>query len=553
LAGAVQVLKVSFAMKFLRKRGGIVLVWFLLSAGVCEGGPVLTTLEESRYTQLTSSAEVSAFLAQLSEQYPFAQKVTIATSALGDPIDALLVASDMSWFRNEDTTDYKMTVMLVGSQHGMEPSGAEALLLVARDLVTGDLRPYLEEMNIILIPNSNPDGRNRNRRVNGNGVNLSTNFIILSEPESRGIMDALHRWEPEVLLDVHESAVLKKKSLGRQGYLTDFEAQFEAANNPNVDSRIRSFSFERLLPEVIELVKTRGLPAQRYIGEITSIHQPITHGGLSLRNLRNMGGMLGSFSFLLENRLDPASGIYPTPRNIRARVSKQDLCIRAFLECCHKHRLKIMSLCRDARMRWRNPRDQEPLYLSFTHASAPNRPYITLPLRRIDTGAIIQHTFRYCGSVEYHSPLALTSAYIITAHQDLIREILDRHHIQCDTLGHDTEDLAEVQHDSNRQGMTANAEGHRSTCPITQPLENRIFHPGDLRISLRQPACRLIPLLLDLQSACTMFNSREYEHLVKNQQAPFVFRIPGSPLKIPAVSIRELSHCAESVRLTCRP
>jgi len=392
-------------MEFLRKRAGIVLVWFVLFAGVCEGGPLLTALEESRYTQLTSSAEVSAFLAQLSQQYPFAQKLTIATSALGYPIDALLVASDISRFKTGDTTDHKMTLMLVGSQHGMEPSGAEALLLVARDLVTGNLRLYLEEMNIILIPNSNPDGRNRNRRVNGNGVNLSTNFIILSEPESRGIIDALHRWKPEVLLDVHESAVLKKKSLGKQGYLTDFEAQFEAANNPNVDSRIRSFSFERLLPEVIELVKTRGLPAQRYIGEITSIHQPITHGGLSLRNLRNMAGILGSFSFLLENRLDPASGIYPTPRNIRARVSKQYLCIRAFLECCHKHRLKIMGLCRDVRMRWENPRDQEPIYLSFTHASAPNRPYITLPLRRIDTGAMIQHTFRYRGSVEYHSPL----------------------------------------------------------------------------------------------------------------------------------------------------
>ncbi len=71
--------------------------------------------------------------------------------------------------------------------------------------------------------------------------------------ETKGILDALHTWKPEVVLDVHESAVLKKKSLGSQGHLTDFEAQFESANNPNVDGQIRAFSFNHLLPALFSL------------------------------------------------------------------------------------------------------------------------------------------------------------------------------------------------------------------------------------------------------------------------------------------------------------
>ena len=263
----------SIKRAYLKKIAFFLLPVMLVAVG---GGPerasLLTTLEESGYTQLTGSPEITAFLSMLSERYVSAEEATIATSALGHPVKALLVSSDRDWLKNGKGDDNKLTVMFVGSQHGKESSGAEALLLVARDVVEGTLTSYLEDFNFVFIPNSNPDGRDLKRRVNGNGVNLSTNFVVLTEPESRGIINALHRWKPEVVLDVHESAVLKKKSLARQGYLTDFEAQFEAANNPNVDRHIHHFSFNRLLPGIIGLVREQGLPARRSIGEITSIH-----------------------------------------------------------------------------------------------------------------------------------------------------------------------------------------------------------------------------------------------------------------------------------------
>jgi len=49
-------------------------------------------------------------------------------------------------------------------------------------------------MNFIVIPNSNPGGRDLKRQTNNNGVNLSPNFVVLTEPECRGLIDALHRW-----------------------------------------------------------------------------------------------------------------------------------------------------------------------------------------------------------------------------------------------------------------------------------------------------------------------------------------------------------------------
>ena len=65
-----------------------------------------------------------------------------------------------------------MTVVLIGAQHGVEPSGAEALLITVRDIVEKKLSSFLDDMNFIIIPVNNPDGRNVHLRVNGNKVTL---------------------------------------------------------------------------------------------------------------------------------------------------------------------------------------------------------------------------------------------------------------------------------------------------------------------------------------------------------------------------------------------
>ena len=49
-------------------------------------------------------------------------------------------------------------------------------------------------------------------------------------------------FKPHVVLDIHESAILKKKSLGAEGWLTDFEAQFQCANHPNVNNALQTFT-----------------------------------------------------------------------------------------------------------------------------------------------------------------------------------------------------------------------------------------------------------------------------------------------------------------------
>ncbi|MGD2126978.1 MAG: M14 family metallocarboxypeptidase [Desulfobacteraceae bacterium] len=504
---------------FLRKTVGFLFFVMLhLAGGVHESAAIQTTLERSAYTRPSSSSGISAFLSMLSDRHPSAEKVTIAVSALGNPVEALLVSSDRDWIRGGKGGEDKLTVMLVGSQHGKETSGAEALLLVARDILEGNRLSHIEDMHFLFIPNANPDGRNLKRRRNGNGVNLNRNYTILSEPESRGILNALHRWKPHVVLDVHESAALKKKSLGAQGYLTEFEAQFEAANNPNVNRDIRHYSFMELLPEILRQVNARGLAAQRYIKEIGSIHEPVAHGSLSLELLRNRAGIMGAFSFLLENRFDPSTGTYPTPRNIRARVSKQYLSIKTFLECSGARRYEIMTLSRNARWGWKNPKDNEPLYLSFGYFADPNALEIKLPLRRIDSGRPTRRTFRYLGAVESGTPLALSHSYVINGHQRLMQDILTRHHIRYRRLERITEAVVPRRRVNDRGSAMGRLGKGRLEYSFQERTTDYLCRPGDLLVDLNQPAQRLIPLLLEFRSDDNIFSNDDYIYLVENQK-----------------------------------
>jgi hypothetical protein len=232
----------------------------------------------------------------------------------------------------------------------------------------------------------------------------------------------------------------------------------------------------------------------------------------------------------LENKLDPSTGTYPTPRNIRVRVSKQYLCITTFLECCRDNRSEIIALSRNARIRWKNLRDKEPLFLDFSYVADPNQPQIALPLRKIDTGAVIQHVFNYHGAISCHRPRDIPKAYLVTDHQAFIGDILERHHITWETLSGRDRQLFEIQHVLNQRDTGAVPERGCPKYSVKERREEYTPNKGDIMVRLKQPARRLIPLLLGLRSSSGFFTHPPYCQMNKIDQDFFIYSIPaGSP------------------------
>jgi Zinc carboxypeptidase len=514
---------------FGRLKRTVRLAWvtLLLVPGPSLGAAALQTpLEKAGYAHLSSVAEVTTFLAALAQRNPRAARhIVLGRSAGGRPLDGLLISNGLDALASSAPPSGRLRVMIVGSQHGTETSGAEAVLMLSRNLLEGPEHALLADLEFILLPLGNPDGRAAGRRQNDNGVNLSTDFSALTQPESRALLDALVRWQPDVFIDLHESSVFKAKTLARQGYMTNFEAQFEIANNPNIDSAVAAFSRERVRPEALARVQRRGLKAENYIGEIIDINQPIMHGGLTLRNIRNRAGMEGAFSLLIENRLDSPQGTYPTPANIGARTAKQLLSVQELLAVCRAEREAIAGRSRAAHKAQEQAATKERVSLVARYAPLPDRDTISIELQRIDNGQLETRSFPYFGRIVPSDELVLPGAYAITAHQERIGEVLKRQHIGYETLPKSRQCQATVQHIVARE-LDAAPRGLASWQTTIDEREMRVRLPaGTLWIDLRQPRRRLASLLLEPRSNSSLFEHRDFAPLVTPGKDFFVLRI----------------------------
>lgn len=468
-----------------------------------------TPLQQQNYGRIPGSAEVAQFLEELSARTPWAQKIVLGSSVLGSPINALLLSKPAPTERPA-----RLRLMLVGSQHGAsEPAGCDALLGIACELVRGNLGSVLADLEILIVPNANPDGRDLDRSANANKVNLNRDFLLLSQPESRALNDALIRFAPDVVLDVHESASLKRKSLAREGYLTDFEAQFDVANCPALPRALYQYGVETLVPEIVARVNAQGLRAQRYIREIKSVTQVLTHGDLTLRTLRNKAGLSGAISVLLENRVDPSDGSYPTYRNIGERVEKQLLCIRNFIRLIHESRAAIEAAVQTARQ----TAHVEPLALSADYVEEPTQPRITVQLRQLETRDPVRIEFPNHRALQIRELVPLQETCIITAHMAMFRDLLERHGIQFSEMTGTRVIRATVHR------FTASSEEKQPFALAASSEHHVEVPPGSLAISLRQSHGRLVRALLEPRSNSSVFRYPSYARLLQPEQEFFIY------------------------------
>lgn len=476
-----------------------------------------TPLETHAFARYSDSAEIAAWLRALTDAAGRRATLRCAGhSAMGREIPILLCGlADPA-----RVATGKLRVLFVGSLHGAsEAAGCEALLCLARAVLLGELHDLLDVFELVFIPNANPDGRDADSARNGNAVNINRDFVLLEQPESRALDAAVRRYAPAVVLDAHESAVLKHKTLGQEGYLTAFEAQFDVASTPAIPAAHRQFATNILLPQLIAGVQARGLHAQRYIGEIRSVAQPITHGGLTIRKFRNKAGLRGPLTVLLETPMEPKAGHYATYRDIGPRVHKQVLCMQVFLDCIRANAPAIATALTRAAVEFDDP----TCALSGAYLRAPPDATLTLPLRERATDTRIQTTFADHRAMITQDQLHIPPHYFVTAHTDVFADLLTRHGVTFEMLAHAIE--APVVSE-----VFAGGDTPETACvQIDEFTHTRVIPAGALRVPLSGSDRRLVPLLLEPRSTSSVFRYAPFARLLQNGEPFFVPRgAPGS-------------------------
>ena len=95
----------------------------------------LTPFEQAPTQPLPRSAVISKYLHELDAASPLASVTQLGLSAGNRPVEALLISEEPEFLREGRPSSQRLTVMLVGSQHGNEPSGTEGLQSRARRLL----------------------------------------------------------------------------------------------------------------------------------------------------------------------------------------------------------------------------------------------------------------------------------------------------------------------------------------------------------------------------------------------------------------------------------
>lgn len=159
----------------------------------------------------TTNAELSQWLRQLARAQRNAttrtQLLELGLSQRGEPIQALVLTRAAGTDMAALEASGRPTVLLIGQQHGDEPAGSEALLIVARELAQGLLEPMLERINVIVVPRANPDGADAGQHLTANGVDMNRDHLLLQTPEAQALARLVRDYRPMAVIDAHEYEV----------------------------------------------------------------------------------------------------------------------------------------------------------------------------------------------------------------------------------------------------------------------------------------------------------------------------------------------------------
>lgn len=190
----------------------------------------------------------------------------------------------------------KTIVLLAPSVHGGEVSPKEAVQLVARELVGGELRPVLDEVVVLVIPLINPDGGEVRRRTNEAGFDMNRDYVKLESQEIQALVtQVMNEWTPDIHVDGHHG--------GSDPYVITYQGTL----NPAADAALRAYPYENIFPLVRQAVEAEDYRAFDYSGVRTEDGQR-GWGSTSVEPRKHhvYTGLTNSIGILLE-----------TPRNSR--------------------------------------------------------------------------------------------------------------------------------------------------------------------------------------------------------------------------------------------
>lgn len=484
-----------------------------------------TPAEASRYTQYTQHPQVASFLDAVAKASNH-----VKLQAVGRTFEAkelppvtlwLAIVSEEGAGTPAALDRRKPTILVLAAQHGNEQSGKEAALALVRDLAVGELAPLRRQVNVLVMPQTNPYGNYVNQRPNEQGLDLNRDHVKLESPETRAIHAVFTAWMPEVTLDVHEKGY---------GY---YQVNTGCVTNANIAPAIRRFSERVIFKETEQAVTAAGATWHEYLvteamgsqgaagapepadeKDRPTLTRPST---TDLNDGRNSLGIYETVSFIQEgaSRHDIET--------LGERTTYQYAGVRALVQSVARHAGEVLRLVRSSRAallaRARESAAADLVHLRMAHARDPKNPDLivksfeatpaAVPASPAAPKVVTTVVKNWFPAVQPTLSVRRARGYLVPADRRDVIETLRAHGIAMRELAADTPMDVEQYIIGD---VTPSAEDYVAPekIEVTRKTARVTAKKGDFYVSGAQPAANLVPNLLEPQAEFGLIRYRAF-------------------------------------------
>jgi len=299
---------------------------------------------EAGRTAFTSNDELGAILhglargAGIGENSSEVSVIPLGVSQLGAQIEALAFTRPAPSGAAAGvaiaaaSAPRRPTVVIMAAQHGDEPAGTEALIVVAQELAAGRIGGVLDRVDVILLPRANPDGAAAFKRGAADGTDLNRDHLLLQTPEARAIAELLATFAPLVVLDLHEYPVGGAFTT-KFGGVQRFDALLQYATTANLAPFVTKAAEEWFRQPLLADLRSAGLSVDWYATvSADPADRTLTMGSVAPQVGRNASGLRNAVSLLVETRGGGLGRV-----DLKRRVQSQVVAVNSVLASAAKH------------------------------------------------------------------------------------------------------------------------------------------------------------------------------------------------------------------------
>jgi dipeptidyl aminopeptidase/acylaminoacyl peptidase len=479
-----------------------------------------TVAEKSNFNATSRHADVLAYCERLAKASPLVHQSEMGKTSNGRSIPLVIVADPPVRTPEEAARSGKLVVLLLGNIHAGEVDGKEALLMLARDIVTAKQRPLLKDLILVFAPNFNPDGGDKfgkhrpwqagppevGTRVNGEGFDLNRDFIKLETSEVQAFARFCRRWDPALLIDTHTT----------NGSYHGYTITYDGPRHPAADPRLCAFVREQFLPEAgRRLASSTTYQAYFYANfdRAKTIWEPYPaqpRYSIQYLGLRNRIGILVE------------SYVYAPYRD---RVLASHAFVRSCLEVAAANRERIRQLLKNA-----DAARVSPIAVQHKLTPLPERVKVTALEggKTLTTAKTHDLEVNYLGLTEAVRTVDRPYAYLLPASYAGAVTNLQRHGIQINALREDVELDIEAYRVTRLDVARPFQKHSLLSLETTLRKESRRLPAGTILVRTAQPLGTLAAFLLEPGSEDGLATWNFFDAGLKEGRDFPVLRLPHS-------------------------